>query len=101
MLYRFRNCKMLLEHKELQEDYFWFSNIRELNDPSEGFIKFYWQGDYIAWLGLFKNYVWQLYEYVIFSPLYIDDVDKLNKLFFVRSWTCNDSDLPIKKLERI
>ena len=66
MLYRFRNCKMLLEHKELQEDYFWFSNIRELNDPSEGFIKFYWQGDYIAWLGLFKNYVWQLYEYVIF-----------------------------------
>lgn len=98
MLYRFRNCKSLLEHKELQEEYFWFSNVSELNDPSEGFINFYWQGDSIAWLGLFKNYVWQLYEYVANSPLFIDDVDKLNKLFFVYSWQFNNEDLPIRRI---
>lgn len=98
MLYRFRNCKSLLEHKELQEEYFWFSNVSELNDPSEGFINFYWQGDSIAWLGLFKNYVWQLYEYVTTSPLFIDDVDKLNKLFFVYSWQFNNEDLQIRRI---
>ena len=98
MLYRFRNCKSLLEHKELQEEYFWFSNVSELNDPSEGFINFYWQGDSIAWLGLFKNYVWQLYEYVTTSQLFIDDVDKLNKLFFVYSWQFNNEDLPIRRI---
>lgn len=100
MLYRFRNCKSLLDHNELQDEYFWFSKVSELNDPSEGFINFYWQGDYIAWLGLFKNYVWQLYEYIIQAPIFIDgdNIDALNKLFFLSSLNCNDKDLPIKRI---
>lgn len=33
-----------------------FSNREEVNDPLEGYISLFWQGDRPAWEGLFRNY---------------------------------------------
>ena len=42
---------------ELANGTFHFSTREELNDPLEGYLKIYWQGDKIAWEGLLKNYI--------------------------------------------
>lgn len=34
-----------------------FSAREELNDPIEGYVRVFWQGDKAAWEGLFKNYI--------------------------------------------
>ena len=61
MLYRFRSTKNLLENEELEKQYFYLADASKQNDPMEGYVDFYWQGDRIAWLGLFKNYAWGIY----------------------------------------
>ena len=80
-LYRFRSCDKLLgdDFKELEDQYFYFAPPSDQNDPMEGKIEFYWQGDKIAWFGLLKDYVWQLF--LIFTMLHIcDSVEDLEKI---------------------
>lgn len=59
-LYRYRNIDNAF--KELEKGTFYFANYKELNDPIEGYIRLYWQGDKYAWEGLFKNYICSLYN---------------------------------------
>lgn len=92
-LYRFRCCDKLLgdDFKELEEQYFYFAPPSDQNDPMEGKIEFYWQGDRIAWFGLLKNYVWQLFLTIVYVPIYnnIDDMEEFN--FFVAGFSWGDS----------
>ena len=92
-LYRFRSCDKLLgdKYKELEEQYFYFAPPSDQNDPMEGKIEFYWQGDKIAWFGLLKNYVWQLFLTLVHVPIYknIDDMAEFN--FFMAGFAWGDS----------
>jgi hypothetical protein len=58
LLYKFKSSRSILEqYHELENQTIYFSPRENLNDPLEGYIQLYWQGDKIAWKGLFKNYV--------------------------------------------
>lgn len=88
MIYRFRCTDRLLNDKELEDQYFYFSCPSQQNDPMEGYINFYWKGDYIAWLGLFKHYAWQLFLSLFYLPLHCDSSESLEKspeLYLYRS----------------
>lgn len=54
-LYHYRSIENAI--LELENGTFHFSTREELNDPLEGYLKIYWQGDRIAWEGIFKNYI--------------------------------------------
>ena len=54
-LYRYRTIKNALT--EIENRTFHFANREELNDPIEGYVNLYFQGDRPAWEGLLKNYV--------------------------------------------
>ena len=86
MLYRFRSIDKLIgvEYEELQKQYFYFSPPYELNDPLEGFVDFFWKADDIAWLGLFKNYVWQLFNTLIHVRINAP-LENIKKMFFSRT----------------
>ena len=59
-VYHYRSIESALS--EIKCGTFRFSGPKELNDPLEGYIEFYWQGDRTTWEGLFKNYVCSLYN---------------------------------------
>lgn len=60
-LFRYRPFARGLQ--EIQEQTIYFAPREALNDPAaEGFLNVYWQGDCIAWEGLFRNYVCSLYN---------------------------------------
>ena len=59
-LYRYRNVKSAL--RELKDRTFYFATRDELNDPIEGYVIVYWQGDKPAWEGLFRNYICSLFN---------------------------------------
>jgi len=54
-LYRYRTIESAL--LELENGSFYFAAPKELNDPIEGYLKIFWQGDKPAWEGLLKNFV--------------------------------------------
>lgn len=57
-LYRFKSARNILEqYDELEKQIIHFSPREDLNDPLEGHMNLYWNGDKIAWKGLFKNYI--------------------------------------------
>ena len=58
-LYRYRTIKSAL--LELDNGTFYFADPKELNDPLEGYLKIFWQGDKFAWEGLMKNFVCSLF----------------------------------------
>ena len=57
-LYHYRSIDSAL--KEIDNGTFHFSCREELNDPLEGYLRVYWQGDEAAWEGLLKNYICSL-----------------------------------------
>ena len=46
---------------ELENGSFYFAAPTELNDPIEGYLRLFWQGDAPAWEGLLKNFVCSLF----------------------------------------
>lgn len=88
-LYRFRSCDKLLgdDFKELEDQYFYFAPLEDQNDPLEGYIDFFWQGDNIAWEGIFRNYIWQMFIAMIRLSLCKDhsDYNDAMKLYLYRS----------------
>lgn len=59
LIYRFRDIDKLLSEKyaELDKQTIYFSAYEDLNDPMEGLMLITWDGDIIAWQGLFKHYI--------------------------------------------
>ena len=53
-LYKFRSNLNFIK-EELQEEYLYFAEASELNDPIEGFVKLYWKGDLVLWKNLLKQ----------------------------------------------
>lgn len=58
-LYRFRSAN---NHTidEIEKNYFYFALPKELNDPMEGFINLYWEGDLVLWKNFLKHYLYTL-----------------------------------------
>ena len=86
MLYRFRSIDKLINppYEELKHQYFFFAAPSELNDPLEGYVDFYWKADKIAWLGLFKNYVWQVYR-TLESIMLRYPINDIKKMYFTKT----------------
>lgn len=72
-MYRFRSLeKLLLECKELEKQEIYFAPLDKLNDPMEGYRKYYWAGDKIIWKNLFKHYILCL-EHIVTMSMLCDD----------------------------
>lgn len=80
MLYRFRSTSRVLDNKEIEDNYFFFASPSQQNDPMEGYVDFFWKGDWIAWMGLFKHYTWQVFMTLFEIPLQreLEDLCKLH-----------------------
>ena len=50
VLYHYRSIENAI--KEIRDCTFHFATRAELNDPLEGYVRVYWQGDKAAWEGL-------------------------------------------------
>ena len=57
-LYRYRRIARAIE--EVENGTIYFPAREELNDPVEGYVRVFWQGDKFAWEGLLKNYIYSL-----------------------------------------
>lgn len=79
-VYHYRSIERALQ--EIENGTFHFSSQEELNDPIEGYVKLYWQGDEAAWEGLIQNYICSLYRVIGFSQLGAK-YDKITKQAFV------------------
>ena len=58
LLYHYRSVKNAL--LEIENGTLHFSAREDLNDPLEGYVRVFWQGDKAAWEGLFRNYICSL-----------------------------------------
>lgn len=57
-MYRFRSIYNLLDgHQELENQEIYFAPSDDLNDPMEGFLDVYWDGDAIIWENLLKHFL--------------------------------------------
>lgn len=93
-LYRFRgNIEYALD--ELEKNYFYFALPNELNDPMEGFINMYWEGDIVLWKNFLKHYLYTLINTII--CIYIEPKAKEDPLpiFF------NETNFPTKEMQNI
>lgn len=74
--YRFRSCGALLgEWKELETQTIFFAEPRSLNDPMEGYRDVIWNGDFVVWMNLFKNYLFCLEAVVSLYKLGGEDLE--------------------------
>lgn len=73
-LYRYRPARAVLdEFHELERQQIYFSPLRDLNDPMEGFRDVVWRGDAILWTNLLRHYVRSLTAAASTAALLPDD----------------------------
>ena len=73
-MYRFRSIENLIgKYKELEKQQIYCASLDELNDPLEGKMIYFWQGDRIVWENLFKHYLLCLDCVIILIMLLEDD----------------------------
>lgn len=70
-LYHYRSISSAL--LEIENGSFHFASKEELNDPLEGFVHVFWQGDKRAWEGLFRHYIYSVARALEFYILKADD----------------------------
>lgn len=58
-LYHYRSIESAL--LEIENGTLHFASREELNDPMEGYVRVFWQGDRAAWEGLLRNYICSVY----------------------------------------
>lgn len=63
LIYHYRPIESAL--LEIEKGTFHFASREELNDPIEGYVRVFWQGDKAAWEGLFRNYICSLRQAMI------------------------------------
>ncbi len=59
-IYRYRSIDKLFQYDELEKLSIYFAKPSELNDQMEDYMNIVWQGDEIAFRGLFKHYLYTL-----------------------------------------
>ena len=64
-VFRFRTIDRLLNDRELEDQYIYFANPDELNDPVEGLRNIVWHGDAIVWENFFIHYLRSLQMFVL------------------------------------
>lgn len=81
-LYRYRSIDSALT--EIEQGTFYFSSTEELNDPIEGYVDLYFQGDRPAWEGLLNNYVCSLFtcinKYLVTSPKKYEEKEPITEI---------------------
>lgn len=92
-VYHYRSIERALQ--EIENGTFHFSSQEELNDPIEGYVKLYWQGDEAAWEGLIQNYICSLYRVIGLPQLgaKYDEITKQAVIIDVHQW----DDVPFGK----
>ncbi len=70
-LYHYRPIESAI--KEIKDSTLHFASRNELNDPVEGYVRVYWQGDKSAWEGMFRNYVCSLSQAITLYQLQGDE----------------------------
>ena len=65
-VYKFRSTDRLLRDHELEQQYIFFANPEQLNDPTEGVHDIVWAGDAIVWENLFRHYLFCLASHAYF-----------------------------------
>lgn len=70
-LYHYRSINSAL--LEIENGTFHFASKEELNDPLEGFVRVFWQGDKMAWEGLFRHYIYSVARALELYILKADD----------------------------
>ena len=70
-LYHYRSISSAL--LEIENGTFHFASKEELNDPLEGFVRVFWQGDKMAWEGLFRHYIYSVARVLELYILKADD----------------------------
>jgi len=78
-IYRYRSIKKLFDFKELEDLEIYFSKPEELNDQMEDYMNIIWQGDEIAFQGLFKHYLYTLYHLYALASLIEQPNENLDK----------------------
>lgn len=68
-IYRYRSIEKLFKFNELENLEIYFSKPEELNDQMEDYLNIFWQGDEIAFQGLFKHYLHTLYKFYTIALL--------------------------------
>ena len=79
-LYRYRSLKSKHIYKELENLEIYFAKPDELNDQMEDYMNIFWQGDEIAFKGLFKHYLYTLSS-VYYEACYRNRNVKINTEF--------------------
>lgn len=79
-LYRFRSLDQILDKKELENQEIYFAPPEKLNDPVEGFLNIFWEGDKIVWKNLFKNYLISLEHLILRSLAFPDTLITTNDI---------------------
>lgn len=64
-MYRYRNAEQMLNFKEIENKNMFFAPSNMQNDPMEGISDVVWNGDYIAWENLFRNYCMNLCQAIV------------------------------------
>lgn len=64
ILYHYRSINEY-SLEEIEKGTFYFATHEELNDPIEGYVKVFWQGDKFAWEGLLRNYIYSLAQTIL------------------------------------
>ena len=64
-LYRYRNAEQMLKYEELENRNMFFASSIMQNDPMEGISDIVWNGDYVAWENLLKNYCMNLCQAIL------------------------------------
>ncbi len=93
-LYHYRSIERAL--LEIEEGTFHFSSREELNDPLEGYLRVYWQGDVAAWEGLLRNFICSLFINICDNYLSRQGILIYNQ-GFVRD-LCQFDNKPIKSV---
>jgi len=93
-LYRFRSDPNFTLD-ELEKNYFYFSLPNELNDPMEGFINLYWEGDKILWKNFLKHYLYTLTNTIINIYILPEAINNPLPIHF------DESKFPTKELQNI
>jgi hypothetical protein len=58
---------------ELERQEIYFSDLKSLNDPMEGFMRFFWKGDRIVWENFLKHYILCLEQVLLIARLVEDE----------------------------
>lgn len=74
-IYHYRSIERALQ--EIENCTFYFATSEEVNDPIEGYVRIFWQGDKYAWEGLLRNYVRHLAKNILTSLSLTHDINTL------------------------